>query len=98
MKRKIGVTIAVIVLVSIGTVFLSEGRCTAMEGTILEKGEKFIMIENMKGEKVTVGWSAKENYGAESLSVGDQICVYFNGNILERSPLKLEGVKKIIKK
>ena len=66
----------------------------SIRGIVRDTGDKAILIENENGEYwVSLDVEAKDSM--THFSIGDQVAVYFDGNIAESSPMQISTVYAI---
>lgn len=96
MKRKVIVSITFVVLLcSIVLCVINQKKAPFIEGVIVEKNERFFTIETDIQEKIVC--TLPKEYDYQDISLGDNIRVYYKGEILETSPARIKNVKEIKK-
>jgi hypothetical protein len=96
MKRKVIVSITFVVLLcSIVLCVINQKKAPFIEGVIVEKNERFFTIETDIQEKIVC--NLPKEYDYQDISLGDNIRVYYKGEILETSPARIKNVKEIKK-
>lgn len=96
MKRKVIVSITFVVLLcSIVLCVINQKKAPFIEGVIVEKNERFFTIETDIQEKIVC--TLPKEYYYQDISLGDNIRVYYKGEILETSPERIKNVKEIKK-
>ena len=96
MKRKVIVSITFVVLLcSIVLCVINQKKAPFIEGVIVEKNERFFTIETDIQEKIVC--TLPKEYDYRDISLGDNIRVYYKGEILETSPARIKNVKEIKK-
>lgn len=94
MKRKVIVSITFVVLLcSIVLCVINQKKAPFIEGVIVEKNERFFTIETDIQEKIVC--TLPKEYDYQDISLGDNIRVYYKGEILETSPARIKNVKEI---
>ena len=99
MKKTIALLLALICLLTLaGCNQRSMNAIIANEPSILgivrDTGDRAILIENENGEYwVSLDVEAKDSM--THFSIGDQVAVYFGGNIAESSPMQISTVYAI---
>lgn len=100
MKRKIGISVTIITLVVLFCNIVFYATCQRksgfVDGIIVTKNEQFFTIETDIQEKIVGYWPEKYDY--TDISLGDNIRVYYSGEILEISPARIKNIKRIEKK
>lgn len=65
-----------------------------VEGVVIEKNEQFLILETDIQEEIICYLPEKYDYSV--ISPGDNIKVYYSGEILETSPARIKNVKEIL--
>lgn len=98
MKKKLASTI-IILFVILGIFVVVRTLCkpadASIEGTVLDKYEKAFMLEADTLNQIVCSWP--KNYDTSQIEINDKITVYFNGEILETYPTRIQGTIKIKK-
>ena len=74
---------------------IKQKKAPFIEGVIVEKNERFFTIETDIQEKIVC--TLPKEYDYQDISLGDNIRVYYKGEILETSPARIKNVKEIKK-
>ncbi len=98
MKKKF--TISIILILAILGIFvvvrtLCKPADASIEGTVLDKYETTFMLETDTLNQIVCDWP--KNYDTSQIEINDKITVYFNGEILETYPERIQGTIKIKK-
>ena len=98
MKKKF--TISIILILAILGIFvvvrtLCKPADASIEGTVLDKYETTFMLETDTLNQIVCDWP--KNYDTSQIEIKDKITVYFNGEILETYPERIQGTIKIKK-
>ena len=96
MKRKVIVSITFVVLLcSIVLCVINQKKLHLLKVSLLKKNERFFTIETDIQEKIVC--TLPKEYDYQDISLGDNIRVYYKGEILETSPARIKNVKEIKK-
>ena len=67
---------------------VESGKLAFITGIVKEVGENFILIENEDGEYV-VSLTVENEASMTHVSIGDEVVVYYDGNIAESYPMQI---------
>lgn len=96
MKRKVIVSITFVVLLcSIVLCVINQKKLHLLKVSLLKKTKRFFTIETDIQEKIVC--NLPKEYDYQDISLGDNIRVYYKGEILETSPARIKNVKEIKK-
>lgn len=73
----------------------SKKKLHLLKVSLLKKNERFFTIETDIQEKIVC--TLPKEYDYQDISLGDNIRVYYKGEILETSPARIKNVKEIKK-
>lgn len=74
--------------VYMGDELVESGELAFITGIVKEAGENFVLIENEDGEYV-VSLTVENEDSLTHFSIGDEIVVYYDGNIAESYPMQI---------
>lgn len=74
--------------VYMGDELVESGELAFITGIVQEAGENFVLIENEDGEYV-VSLTVENEDSLTHFSIGDEIVVYYDGNIAESYPMQI---------
>ena len=74
--------------VYMGGELVESGELAFITGIVKEAGENFILIENEDGEYV-VSLTVENEDSMNHFSIGDEVVVYYDGNIAESYPMQI---------
>lgn len=74
--------------VYMGDELVESGELAFITGIVKEAGENFILIENEDGEYV-VSLTVENEDSMNHFSIGDEVVVYYDGNIAESYPMQI---------
>lgn len=96
MKKRIIVGISIVILLcSVVFCVAVQRKRSFVEGVVIEKNEQFLILETDIQEEIICYLPEKYDYSV--ISPGDNIKVYYSGEILETSPARIKNVKEIEK-
>ena len=96
MKKRIivGISIAILLCSVVFCVAVQRKR-SFVEGVVIEKNERFLILETDIQEEIICYWPEKYDYSV--ISPGDNIKVYYSGEIWKKSLARIKNVKEIEK-
>ena len=96
MKKRIivGISIAIL-LCSVVFCVAVQRKSSFVEGVVIEKNEQFKILETDIQEEIICYWPERYDYSV--ISPGDNIKVYYSGEIWKKSLARIKNVKEIEK-